>query len=604
MAELQPNDELLVNRNNVTYTEEQGTIMANLQGDDYLLINRADATYKITGQDFIDSVVDPLELTVVLDNTTPAPGDTINAIASPAGGKQPYTAITYQWKQRADDGQVTDIASATFSSLVITAEMAGFEIACEATVGDSLGSSVTTLSDYTDAVAYQEEVDTPELITPPDGAGLGAGISPESGVITDVTIEGANADMHGLRFDTARATYLKRTPSVAGNRKTWTWSGWVKRSSSARAILFGGGKTMTDTTHGSIEFEGDGSLRVNGWFQSWAISNERFTDYSVWVHLVVSFDSTQLTAGNQVKMYANGQQLTKATENALTQNEDYGINQAELHTIGAISIDENPKSDIYLSDVYFVDGQALEPEVFGKSFEGRWGPLDSSDVKTNIAGGVKSPSDSCPNYDQKWSDSLTTSGIWYSGRGPEMAFNGVVERANGAATGDGQVLTFDPKITIPENSVIEVDCGTSSADWNITVDGVPGQIIPEGMGFTSITYNNGTTFPKLEIKSTDPVPSADLIAIRLNGRLLIDGPADNSQVWSSEYLKVCNRTDGTVVNASVKDPANGFDGTNSTTAGTFDKASQGLRFDIPSGFDSTDSIKSLQPCVSFGHDLV
>ena len=112
---------------------------------------------------------------------------------------------------------------------------------------------------------------------------------------------------------------------------------------------------------------------------------------------------------------------------------------------------------------------------------------------------------------------------------------------------------------------------------------MPGQIIPEGMGFTSITYNNGTTFPKLEIKSTDPVPSADLIAIRLNGRLLIDGPADNSQVWSSEYLKVCNRTDGTVVNASVKDPANGFDGTNSTTAGTFDKASQGLRFDIPSG---------------------
>ena len=208
MAELQPNDELLVNRDNVTYTQEQGTIMANLQGDDYLLINRDDATYKITGQEFIDSVVDPLELTVVLDDTTPAPSDTINAIASPAGGKQPYTAITYQWKQRSEDGLVTDIASATRSSLSITPEMASFEIACEATVGDSLGSSVTTLSDYTDAVAYQEEVDTPELITPPDGAGLGAGISPESGVITDVTIEGANATMYGLRFDALTNTYL------------------------------------------------------------------------------------------------------------------------------------------------------------------------------------------------------------------------------------------------------------------------------------------------------------------------------------------------------------------------------------------------------------
>ena len=89
MAELQPNDELLVNRDNVTYTQEQGTIMANLQGDDYLLINRDDATYKITGQDFIDSVIDPLELTVVIDDTTPAPGNTINAIKPPT----PYNII-------------------------------------------------------------------------------------------------------------------------------------------------------------------------------------------------------------------------------------------------------------------------------------------------------------------------------------------------------------------------------------------------------------------------------------------------------------------------------------------------------------------------------
>ena len=34
-----------------------------------------------------------------------------------------------------------------------------------------------------------------------------------------------------LRFDDGRDTYLSRTPSVAGNRKTWTWSGWVKLGS-------------------------------------------------------------------------------------------------------------------------------------------------------------------------------------------------------------------------------------------------------------------------------------------------------------------------------------------------------------------------------------
>jgi hypothetical protein len=30
-----------------------------------------------------------------------------------------------------------------------------------------------------------------------------------------------------LMFD--GTSYLSRTPSVAGDRKTWTWSGWVKR---------------------------------------------------------------------------------------------------------------------------------------------------------------------------------------------------------------------------------------------------------------------------------------------------------------------------------------------------------------------------------------
>ena len=42
MAELQPNDEFLVNRNNVTYTQPQDTLMANLQDTDYLLVNRAE----------------------------------------------------------------------------------------------------------------------------------------------------------------------------------------------------------------------------------------------------------------------------------------------------------------------------------------------------------------------------------------------------------------------------------------------------------------------------------------------------------------------------------------------------------------------------------
>ena len=34
-----------------------------------------------------------------------------------------------------------------------------------------------------------------------------------------------------LRFDDGSSAYLSRTPSSAGNRRTWTWSGWVKFTS-------------------------------------------------------------------------------------------------------------------------------------------------------------------------------------------------------------------------------------------------------------------------------------------------------------------------------------------------------------------------------------
>jgi hypothetical protein len=32
-----------------------------------------------------------------------------------------------------------------------------------------------------------------------------------------------------LRFNSADSAYLNRTPGTASNRKTWTWSLWVKR---------------------------------------------------------------------------------------------------------------------------------------------------------------------------------------------------------------------------------------------------------------------------------------------------------------------------------------------------------------------------------------
>ena len=48
----------------------------------------------------------------------------------------------------------------------------------------------------------------------------------------------AYAISRSLRFNSSDSAYLSRTPASAGNRKTWTWSGWVKISTSNNGALF------------------------------------------------------------------------------------------------------------------------------------------------------------------------------------------------------------------------------------------------------------------------------------------------------------------------------------------------------------------------------
>ena len=49
-------------------------------------------------------------------------------------------------------------------------------------------------------------------------------------VITPDSASGAQVIDGSLKFDSGINQYLSRTPSSVGNRNTWTWSGWVKRS--------------------------------------------------------------------------------------------------------------------------------------------------------------------------------------------------------------------------------------------------------------------------------------------------------------------------------------------------------------------------------------
>ena len=75
-----------------------------------------------------------------------------------------------------------------------------------------------------------------------------------------------------LKFD-GISDYLKRTPGSAGNRKTFTWSGWVKLNELASFYLF----SVPDSSgHASFMFD-SGQLRWNTYSTSDKNSINRWT---------------------------------------------------------------------------------------------------------------------------------------------------------------------------------------------------------------------------------------------------------------------------------------------------------------------------------------
>ena len=171
-----------------------------------------------------------------------------------------------------------------------------------------------------------------------------------------------------LRFNSSDSGFCSRTPAVAGNRKTWTWAGWVKRSSldtGTNQVLFSGGVGTTDTTFTQIDLAGTNTFRVTGYATDFVISSAVFRDASAWYHIAVAFDATQGTNANKLKVYINGSEINYGTDNRSSiSNQDYGINQAAAHAIGRNSQNSARYFDGYLADIHFIDGQALTPSSF------------------------------------------------------------------------------------------------------------------------------------------------------------------------------------------------------------------------------------------------
>ena len=185
---------------------------------------------------------------------------------------------------------------------------------------------------------------------------------------------------NSLRFRKANNAYLSRTPTVAGNRTTWTMSFWIKRGQlTADQVMFACGGSGNDnicyfeSANQTIQWFNRTSTAKDGII----ITSQVFRDPSAWYHFVFVWNSGNATASNRMQMYVNGVQVTAFSS---TTNPSLNLNSAWNNTVNHQIMSDNgapsATTDGELTEVNFVDGQALTASSFGTfNSYGVWQPI-------------------------------------------------------------------------------------------------------------------------------------------------------------------------------------------------------------------------------------
>ena len=224
--------------------------------------------------------------------------------------------------------------------------------------------------------------------------------------ITDDSALGGSVIERSLRFNNDDNTRLTRTIGSTSNRRTFTYSFWIKRTmkSAEQYVLYNG--HATGVPYFDTRFEAnDHQLQFIDYTGSHAMqlrTERRFRDVGSWYHIVIAIDTTQGTASNRAKLYVNGVQETDfSVETYPSQNHDTGANvSGHIQVLGTLKASTSNDLDGYLAEFHFIDGQQITPSNFGytedatgiwrpKKYEGTYGTngfyLDFSDNSATTA---------------------------------------------------------------------------------------------------------------------------------------------------------------------------------------------------------------------------
>ena len=264
---------------------------------------------------------------------------------------------------------------------------------------------------------------------------------PQLAPASEDRVSGALVVDGSLNLESVTKNYLKRTPGPNGSRRKWTWSAWVKRNKIGyNCFLFGAGSGfMVGGAHTAIMFQSTDQFQVYDYTGSGysynRVTTKRFRDFSAWYHIVVAFDSTVATEIDRLRIFVNGEQQTSfGTNAAVSLNHETYLNDDLNHQMG---VDTADSVNAKMSNVYFIDGQALGGGFFGYNdpLTGTWRPKKFKPEGTTVNDGrVFSSTGTFSNWDDDGSYPRTElfDGTLYTGGTP-----------NGACPDDGNPATFD-----------------------------------------------------------------------------------------------------------------------------------------------------------------
>ena len=196
-----------------------------------------------------------------------------------------------------------------------------------------------------------------------------------------------------IRNSASQNGTLKFTAGTPTSSDKFTMSYWVKRyddsNTSSDNVVFtsgtGGGAYMF-WSFASCNFQLEA---VGGnWAGAYMISDAEYRDTSAYYHHVLTFDSTQSTQADRLKVYVNGERITSWSTESITAgigaSEDFSfINQSGVvQAFGGLSgVGHGVEgADLQMAEIVFIDGLALTPTSFGESKNGVWIPKDPSEL--------------------------------------------------------------------------------------------------------------------------------------------------------------------------------------------------------------------------------